>query len=89
MGCNSDTCSDLENSSQIFELTTKLPNYGHPNKEPEILPLNYNQMMVLRPELDLCYDDVWDCLTSSVRQQKQEEKDRFMFPWHLAGINKI
>ncbi|EXB74504.1 Copia protein [Morus notabilis] len=37
-------------------------------------------------ELDLCYEDEWDCPTDSVRHKKIEENDRvYVF---LAGLNK-
>ena len=45
----------------------------------------YNQMVMLWKELDLCYEDEWDCPNDSVRHRKSEENDRvYVF---LAGLN--
>jgi len=32
-------------------------------------------MMMLWQELDLCYEDEWDCPNDSVRHRKREEND--------------
>lgn len=49
-----ETYSDLENSSQIFEIKTKLwqSKQGHSDAT-----VYYNEMVALWQELDQCYDD--------------------------------
>ena len=43
-------------------------------------------MLILWQELDLCYEDKWDCPADSARFLKTEENDRvYMF---LAGVNR-
>ncbi|RVX00452.1 hypothetical protein CK203_024639 [Vitis vinifera] len=36
----------------------------------------YNGMLTLWQELDLCYDDQWECTSDSARHMKREENDR-------------
>ena len=77
-----DMYSDLENSSQIFDLKSKL--WQSRQKDREVTTY-YNQMVMLWQELDLCYEDEWDCPNDSVRHRKREENDRvYVF---LAGLN--
>jgi hypothetical protein len=77
-----DMYSDLENSSQIFYLKSKL--WQSRQKDREVTTY-YNQMVMLWQELDLCYEDEWDCPNDSVRHRKREENDRvYVF---LAGLN--
>ncbi|XP_030442099.2 uncharacterized protein LOC115664291 [Syzygium oleosum] len=78
-----ETYSDLENSSQIFELKTKLWQLNRGIREVTIY---YNEMVTLWQELDQCYDDTWKSPTDCKRQMKREENDRvYMF---LAGLNR-
>ncbi|KAG6742683.1 hypothetical protein POTOM_053605 [Populus tomentosa] len=77
-----DMYSDLENSSQIFYLKSKLWQSRQRDRE---VTTYYNQMVTLWQELDLCYEDDWDCPNDSVRHRKREENDRvYVF---LAGLN--
>ncbi|RVW18846.1 Retrovirus-related Pol polyprotein from transposon RE1 [Vitis vinifera] len=77
-----DMYSDLENSSQIFDLKSKLWQSRQGDRE---VTTYYNQMVTLWQELDLCYEDEWDCPNDSVRHKKKEENDRvYVF---LAGLN--
>ncbi|RVW39537.1 Retrovirus-related Pol polyprotein from transposon RE1 [Vitis vinifera] len=77
-----DMYSDLENSSQIFDLKSKLWQSRQGDRE---VTTYYNQMVTLWQELDLCYEDEWDCPNDSVRHKKREENDRvYVF---LAGLN--
>ena len=78
-----DMYSDLENSSQIFDLKSKLWRSRQGDRE---VTTYYNQMVPLWQELDLCYEDEWDCPNDSVRHRKREENDRvYVF---LAGLNQ-
>ena len=52
-----ETYSNLENSSQIFELKTKLWQFKQGDREVTIY---YNEMVTLWQELDRCYDDAWE-----------------------------
>ena len=49
-----DTYSDVENSSQIFELKTKLWQYGQGDGEVIVY---YNEMATLWQDLDQCYEE--------------------------------
>ena len=78
-----ETYSDLENSSQIFELKSKLWNSKQGDRDVTIY---YNEMVTMWQELDQCYDNVWENPNDCARFQKREENDRvYMF---LAGVNK-
>ncbi|CAL5408373.1 unnamed protein product [Camellia sinensis] len=61
-----DMYSDLENSSQIFDLKSKLWRSRQGDRE---VTTYYNQMVTLWQELDLCYDDEWDCPNDKKRKQ--------------------
>ncbi|XP_073062852.1 uncharacterized protein [Primulina eburnea] len=77
-----ETYSDSENSSQIFELKTKLWNLKQHDRDVTIY---YNEMVALWQELDQHYDDVWESKEDFARQKKREENDRvYVF---LAGMN--
>ncbi|XP_073128544.1 uncharacterized protein [Henckelia pumila] len=78
-----ETYSDLENSSQIFELKTRLWN----SKQGERNVIDYyNEMRALWQELDLCYEESWECKNDSIKYQKRMENDRvYVF---LAGLNR-
>lgn len=77
------TYSDLENSSQIFELKTRLWQFKQEDRD---ITTYYNGMVALWQELDQCHDDVWESPVDCARQKKREENDRvFMF---LAGVNR-
>ncbi|KAL9420128.1 hypothetical protein AB3S75_037830 [Citrus x aurantiifolia] len=78
-----ETYSDLKNSSQIFELKTRL---WQTRQGDRAVSEYYNEMKALWQELDLCYEDDWACMTDSVRYLKRIEDDRvYEF---LAGLNK-
>lgn len=78
-----ETYSDLENSSQIFELKTKLWQSKQGSRD---VTSYYNEMVSLWQELDQCHDDVWENVNDCTRQKKREENDRvYMF---LAGVNR-
>ena len=62
-----ETYSDLENSSQIFELKTKLWQLKQGDREVTIY---YNEMVTLWEELDQCYDDTWESPADCKRQMK-------------------
>ncbi|KAK3007413.1 hypothetical protein RJ639_014792 [Escallonia herrerae] len=77
-----ETYSDVENSSQIFDLKTKLWKSKQGEREVTIY---YNEIVSLWQELDQCYNDEWDCPSDSVNVMKMEECDRvYLF---LAGLN--
>lgn len=47
---------------------------------------HYNKKFMLRQELDLCYEDDWDCTANSFRHKKRKENDGvYVF---LAGLNQ-
>ena len=74
---------DVENSSQIFKLKTKLWKSRQRDRD---VTTYYNEMVTLWRELDLCYEEEWDCPTDSVRHKKREEHDRvYVF---LVGLNQ-
>ncbi|XP_058771890.1 uncharacterized protein LOC131645231 [Vicia villosa] len=78
-----ETYSDIQNSSQIFGLKSKL---WHAKQGDMNVTAYYNELLTLWQELDLCYDDNWRCTEDSVLFLKRQENDRvFMF---LAGLNK-
>lgn len=78
-----ETYSDLENSSQIFELKSKLWQHKQGDREVTIY---YNEMVTLWQELDQCYDDVWENPNDCAQYMKREENDRvYMF---LASVNR-
>ena len=78
-----DMYSDVENSSQIFELKTKLWKSRQGDRD---VTTYYNEMVTLWQELDLCFKDEWDCHTDNVRYKEREENDRvYVF---LAGLNQ-
>ncbi|KAK3029863.1 hypothetical protein RJ639_038297 [Escallonia herrerae] len=65
-----ETYSDVENSSQIFDLKTKLWKSKQGEREVTVF---YNEIVSLWQELDQCYNDDWDCLSDSVKVMKKEE----------------
>ena len=78
-----ETYSDLENSSQIFELKTKLWQLKQGDRDVTVY---YNEMVALWQELDQYYDDVWDNKNDCARHKKREKNDRvYMF---LAGVHR-
>ncbi|KZV52593.1 hypothetical protein F511_24790, partial [Dorcoceras hygrometricum] len=78
-----ETYSDLQNSSQIFDLKTRLWNSKLGQKT---VIEYYNEMRALWQELDLCYEDDWECKNDSIKYHKRMETDRvFVF---LAGFNR-
>lgn len=77
-----ETYSDIQNSSQIFGLKSKL---WQAKQGDRSVTAYYNELLTLWQELDLCYDDNWRCTEDSVLFLKRQENDRvFMF---LAGLN--
>ncbi|KAI5427181.1 hypothetical protein KIW84_032559 [Lathyrus oleraceus] len=78
-----ETYSDIQNSSQIFGLKSKLL---HAKQGDMNVTAYYNELLTLWQELDLCYDDNWRCTKDSFLFLKRQENDRvFMF---LVGLNK-
>ena len=77
-----ETYSDLENSSQIFELKSKLWQSKQGDREVTVY---YDEMVTLWQELDQCYEDVWENPNDYVRFMKWEESDRVYML--LAGVN--
>ncbi|KAI5412874.1 hypothetical protein KIW84_057482 [Lathyrus oleraceus] len=78
-----ETYSDIQNSSQIFGLKSKL---WHAKQGDRSGTAYYNEMLTLWKELDLCYNDNWRCIEDSVLfLKRQENYCVFMF---LAGLNK-
>ena len=78
-----ETYSDLENSSQIFEIKSKL---WQARQGYRSVTEYYNEMVTWWQELDLCYDDHWENKKDCAQFKKREENDRvFMF---LAGVDK-
>ena len=78
-----DCYSNLENSSQIFDLKTRLWQSKQGKRD---ITTYYNEMVTLWQELDQCYDDVWENSNDCARHKKREENDRaYMF---LTGLNQ-
>jgi hypothetical protein len=78
-----DLYLDLENSSQIFELKTRLWKSKQYDRN---VTTYYNELVTLWQELDQCYDDVWKNSNNSACHKKREEKGRvYMF---LDGLNR-
>ena len=77
-----DTYSDLGNSSQVYELKTKIRNTTQGNMS---VTSYYNMLKSLWQELDLFYDLEWSCAEDSAQYQRTVEKDRVME--FLAGLN--
>ena len=78
-----ETYSDLENSSHIFELKSKLWQSKQGDRKVTVY---YNEMVTLWQKLDQCYDDVWENPNDCAQHMKREENDRvYMF---LAGVNR-
>ena len=78
-----DCYSDLENSSQIYELKTQL--WQSKQRDKDITTF-YNLMVTLWQELDQCYEDDWENPNDATRFKKREKNDRVcMF---LAGLNQ-
>ncbi|KAK3017341.1 hypothetical protein RJ639_007522 [Escallonia herrerae] len=78
-----ETYSDVENSSQIFDLKTKLWKSKQGEREVTVY---YNEIVSLWQELDQCYNDEWVCPSDCVKIMKKEECDRvYLF---LAGLNR-
>lgn len=78
-----ETYSDLGNSAQLYEVTTKMRELRQRSKS---VTQYYNELKTLWMECDLYYDFGWNCPTDRARFQKVIEKDR-VFPF-LAGLNK-
>ena len=75
--------SDVENSSQIFELNTKP--WQSKQGDCEVIDY-YKQMIALWQEFDLCPDEEWDCAKDSARHLRQMENERvYVF---LIGMHK-
>ncbi|KAG6467091.1 hypothetical protein ZIOFF_075100 [Zingiber officinale] len=78
-----ETYSDLENSSQIFDLKTRLRQSSQGEKT---VIEYYNEMKGLWQELGLCYDDKWECKNDSLKYHKRMKSDRVYVL--LAGLNR-
>ena len=73
----------MENSSQIFELKTRL--WKSKQNDCDVTTY-YNELVTLWQKLDQCYDDVWEKSNDYARHKKREENDRvYVF---LAGLNR-
>ncbi|RVW73986.1 Retrovirus-related Pol polyprotein from transposon RE1 [Vitis vinifera] len=92
-----DMYSDLENSSQIFDLKSKLWQSRQGDRE---VTTYYNQMVTLWQELDLCYEDEWDCPNDSgnyLIAALSSIKSNVHCPWiidsgatdHMTGSSQI
>lgn len=78
-----DTYSDVGNSAQLYEVTTKMRDAKQGSKS---VTQYFNDLMALWMECDLYYDFEWKCSADHARFLKLIEKDRvFQF---LAGLNK-
>lgn len=55
----------------------------------------YNELIILRKKLDLCYDDKWKCQKDPILCQKREENDQvyklqdFLIHSDVWGPSKI
>lgn len=82
VGDSRETYSNLENSSQIFELKSKPYQSKQADKE---ITIYYNEMVTLWQEFDQCYEDIWENPNDCARFMKWEENDHvYMF---LPGDN--
>lgn len=78
-----ETYSDVENSSQIFEIKTRLWQMKQGERDATDF---YMEMTQLWQELDLNTEEEWECPADSVRFKKRLENERvFEF---LAGLNR-
>ena len=78
-----ETYSDLENSSQIFELKTMLWQSKQGDRD---VTAHYNEMVSLWQELDQCNDVECESARDLARHNKREENDIvYIF---LAGVNR-
>ena len=79
-----ETYLHLENSTQIFELKTKL---WQSKQGERTVTEYYNEMKALWQKLDLCHEEEWDCPTDSVRHMKRLENDRVcLLGWVEQGV---
>ncbi|KAJ9702785.1 hypothetical protein PVL29_004494 [Vitis rotundifolia] len=77
-----ETYSDVENASQIFEIKTRFWKMKQGDRE---VTEYYTKMLGLWQDLDLSYEEEWECTGDSVRFKKKMENERvFEF---LAGLN--
>ena len=79
----SETYSNLENSSPIFDLKTQL---WQPKQGNHDVISYYNEMVALQQELDQCYDDTWENANDCVRYMEREKNDRVYML--LASVNQ-
>lgn len=78
-----ETYSDSENSSQFFEIKSKLWQLKQGDRE---VTEYYMEMVALWQELDLSTEEDWDCPGDCVRYRKKLENERvFEF---LAGLHR-
>lgn len=75
--------SDTEDSSQIFEIKTKL--WKAKQGERSVTEY-YMEMSSLWQELDLSMDEQWDCPSDGVRYKKRVENERLYE--FLAGLDR-
>lgn len=68
-----ETYSDLGNSAQLYEVTTKMRELQQGSK---FVTQYYNELKTPWMECDLYYDFNWSCPTDRARFQKVMEKDR-------------
>ena len=77
-----ETYSDAKNASQIFKLKTRLWQMKQGDRE---VTEYYTEMLGFWQDLDLNYEEEWECTGDSVRFKKKMENERvFKF---LAGLN--
>lgn len=78
-----ETYSDLDNHSQLYELTTRMWRMQQGERE---VTTYYNEMMAVCQELNLFEKEAWENSNDSARHKKKIERGRvFVF---LAGLNK-
>ena len=78
-----ETYSDAENASQIFEIKMRLWQMKQGDRE---VTEYYTEMLGLWQDLDLNYEEEWECTGDSVRFKKKMENERvFEF---LTGLNR-
>ncbi|KAL6327175.1 hypothetical protein AAG906_015214 [Vitis piasezkii] len=78
-----ETYPDVENASQIFEIKTRLWQMKQGDREATKY---YTEMLGSWQDLDLSYEEEWECTGDSVRFKKKMENERvFEF---LVGLNR-
>ena len=68
----------MDNSSHILKLKTKLWQFKEGDQQ---VTDYYNEMIALWQELDLCYDEEWDCTKDSATHLRRKENGE----WRMTG----